>query len=79
VPAGEHIKLAPWHGLPVGETIVLKDVAGPADLKAAKATARYLRRADKGSFEVQLLGGILRITRTGDATEAVSENYGGDV
>lgn len=78
VPVGEHVKLAPWHGLRVGETVVLKDVAGPADLKAAKATVRYLKRAGKGSFQVQLVDGALTTTRTEAAWAAASENSGGD-
>ena len=78
VPVGEHAKLAPWRRLHVGETIVLKSVAGPADLKAAKATARYLKRAGKGSFDVQLVDGVLSTTRMDGASSAASENSGGD-
>ena len=63
VAPGEHTKLAWWYRLPVDHPFVMKRGATEADLKAAKATARYLRRKRKGAFGVSLEGEDLVVTR----------------
>lgn len=63
VEAGEHTKLAWWYRLPVNHPFVMQRNAGMPDVKRAQATARYLRRTGKGSFDVKLAGDELIVTR----------------
>ena len=55
--------LARWFALPPGATHTLKQGASAADLQAAKATARYLRRKGEGRYRASLVDGCLVVER----------------
>lgn len=63
VEPGEHTKLALWRRLPPAEPVVMKKNVGPHELRQAKATARHLRRAGRGIFEVKLVDAEIIVTR----------------
>lgn len=56
-------KLAFWYALPSGETLLLKSNASSTDLRAARETARYLRRKGAGEFQPRLVDGDLFVSR----------------
>jgi hypothetical protein len=45
----------------------MKENATEADLRAAKATARYLRRKGEGAFEVTEVDGVIYVQRIAQA------------
>jgi hypothetical protein len=67
VPQGEHTRLGQWHNLKPGEDLRISAIEPELELKRARATARYLKRAGKGRFEVHLDGHSLLIARAGDS------------
>jgi hypothetical protein len=63
VPQGHHTRLGQWHNLKQGEEFRILMIDPELELKRARATARYLRRAGKGRFHVDLEGDSLLIAR----------------
>lgn len=63
VEAGENTKLAWWYRLPIDEPFVMHKAAGKGDLLKAQATARYLRRKNRGRFDAKLIESEIIVTR----------------
>ncbi len=63
VPGGEHTRLGAWHNLKKGDELRIATIDAELETKRAKATARYLKSAGKGSFSVELQDGYLRVAR----------------